>query len=39
LFEPQLELSDSFRYVINNMPVGTYNDIIDKYIRTWILDV
>ena len=38
MFQPKLELSDSFRYVIENMPTGTYNDVIDKYIQTWILE-
>ena len=38
MFQPKLELSDSFRYVIENMPTGTYNNVIDEYIRTWILE-
>lgn len=38
MFEPELELSDNFRYVIENMPTGPYNNIIDKYIQNYILE-
>lgn len=39
LFEPKLELSDNFRYVIENLPVtGTYTSAIEQYIQHYIFD-
>lgn len=38
MFQPAFELSDNFRYVIDNLPTGIYNDVIEEYIQTWILE-
>ncbi|UJR12389.1 hypothetical protein I4U23_016566 [Adineta vaga] len=39
LFEPKLELSDNFRYVIENLPVtSTYTPAIEKYIQDYIFN-
>ncbi|CAF0844883.1 unnamed protein product [Adineta steineri] len=39
LFAPKLELSDNFRYVIENLPVtGTYTPVIEKYIQDYIFN-
>lgn len=39
LFEPQMELSDQFRYVMDNMPCCEENDAdIEEYITDYIFD-
>ncbi|CAF1177634.1 unnamed protein product, partial [Rotaria sordida] len=37
--EPKLELSDNFRYVIQNLPAtGTYTSAVKKYIQDYIIN-
>jgi hypothetical protein len=36
MFEPFMNLSDMFRYVIENLPCCEYNGIIEKYISDYI---
>ncbi|UJR18134.1 hypothetical protein I4U23_005034 [Adineta vaga] len=39
LFAPKLELSDNFRYVIENLSVtGTYTLVVEKYIQDYIFN-
>ncbi|CAF4729344.1 unnamed protein product, partial [Rotaria sp. Silwood2] len=37
-FEPLLELSDQFRYVIDNMPCCKESSELDQYIQEFIID-
>ncbi|CAF1284546.1 unnamed protein product [Adineta ricciae] len=36
MFEPRMNLSDDFRYVIENLPCCDYNEIVEKYIYDYI---
>ncbi|UJR17969.1 hypothetical protein I4U23_004868 [Adineta vaga] len=36
MFEPKMDLSDNFRYVIENLPCCEYNELVEKYIYDYI---
>ncbi|CAF0899456.1 unnamed protein product, partial [Didymodactylos carnosus] len=38
MFEPFMELSDTFRYVIDEMPCCDYDDAIEKYLHEFVID-
>lgn len=39
LFAPKLELSDNFRYVIDNLPAnGMYTPAVEKYVQDYIIN-
>ncbi|UJR17251.1 hypothetical protein I4U23_004146 [Adineta vaga] len=38
LFAPKLDLSDNFRYVIHNLPTGSYTPAVAKYIADYVFN-